>query len=479
MCSRADVKNFLIDKITVKFRKNNLMAVSKPGNGKRWRKRLLIAISIIVLLLFSAFIFREKLERAVIAITIYKQHIFSPPPEVASEGFLQRAMDNAGFYWDMSKLRVEREKRLANFNGVLKPLVKQIVAMQAKGQGMQYSMHIYREIRWRLNFTQDTAATRARINDLANSISQADEQKLATQQQPADGSWGLGINPWYLRLYYSVEDGLHDLKAPPQYPMLFLDTINSPQKLTAKLNVDLHDDFTKTGILNREELDETFSALARLLLGHKQINYTFNPDLKNALREFVNHWQNPATGMWGQWMVDEKGRIWKMDDMAMTFHVISDLNGDVGHLDKIARRVLELDGTNFPAGVRFDGSYANHLNWDVVTIFRYAWPKLDTATKQRAAAEISKMMDWCLAKSYQPDGSFKTSDLDDTLGDAYFYGVSFLADAGYFNSSNRFWTNRKFPNAKTIYDRIEAKLKSTGLADPEMKDAYEALMGRK
>jgi hypothetical protein len=37
-------------------------------------------------------------------------------------------------------------------------------------------------------------------------------------------------------------------------------------------------------------------------------------------------------------------------------------------------------------------------------------------------------------------GSFKVSELDETLGDAYFYGVSFLVDAGYFNPEKRFWT---------------------------------------
>jgi hypothetical protein len=42
-----------------------------------------------------------------------------------------------------------------------------------------------------------------------------------------------------------------------------------------------------------------------------------------------------------------------MDDMAMTFHVISDLNGQVQHQDMIARRLLQLDNVNFPAGIRF------------------------------------------------------------------------------------------------------------------------------
>ncbi len=84
-------------------------------------------------------------------------------------------------------------------------------------------------------------------------------------------------------------------------------------------------------------------------------------------------------------------------------------------------------------------------------------------------------LDWCLASSCQPDGSFKVSDLDDTLGDAYSYGVWFLRDAGYFRREDRFWTDRDFPGANAVRDRIEARLKTLGTNDPGLKDAYETL----
>ncbi len=285
-------------------------------------------------------------------------------------------------------------------------------------------MHIYREIRWRLNFTPDVELTRARIADLRQSLAQPAEQKLATEQQASDGSWGRRITVWYLRLYYSVEDGLKDDTRDPQYPLSFLDRINSPEKLAAQLDSVLLNDFARTGVFNREELDETFSALARLLFGHKRTGYAYHPQLQDALRQFVRCWQNPVTGCWGQWLVDRQGRIWKMDDMAMTFHVISDLHGQVDHLDLIAKRVLQLDAVDFPAGIRVNGHYENHLNWDVVKIFHHAWPTLDAATREQARAGILRMLNWCLANSCQPDGSFKASDLDDTLGDAFSYGVN-------------------------------------------------------
>jgi hypothetical protein len=103
---------------------------------------------------------------------------------------------------------VDREKRLREFDPVLKPLVREIVRRQASGEGMRYSMHIYREIRWRLNFTPDIQTTRARIADLRESLVEPEEQNSAAEQESSDGSWGRGIKVWYLRLYYSVDEGV-------------------------------------------------------------------------------------------------------------------------------------------------------------------------------------------------------------------------------------------------------------------------------
>lgn len=295
-----------------------------------------------------------------------------------------------------------------------------------------------------------------------------------TEQQSSDGSWGLGTNAWYLRLYHSV-DKVKECQKQPRYPLSFLNRINSPENLTAELDSSLLDDFTKTWEFNREQLDETFSALARILFATKPTAcYRFDPNLKGALKEFVLRWQNPATGCWGQWLLDREGRIWKMDDVGMTFHVVSDLHGQVPHLDLIAKRVLQLDRAEFPRGILFHGHYENHLNWDAVKIFRYAWPTLDPATRAQVGAEISRMLDWCLTKSYQPDGSFKVSDLDDTAGDAYRYGVLFLTETGYFRREDRFWTDRDFPSAEGVRQRIASKLESMGLHDG-LKEAYETL----
>ncbi len=439
---------------------------------KRWRN---ISIAILLLIL-ACVIYREPLQRFGIAIIISHEHIFTTPSKIANESWWPRFWDKAAFYWDLSGLRIAREKRLKQFNPSLKPLIKEINRKQAEGIAMPYSMHIYREIRWLLNFTDDTTSTRQRIEDLRQSISDPEEQQSASAQQASDGSWGKGMNVWYLRLYYSV-DHLED-SLNPKFHLAFLDRINSPEKLKARLDSDLYDDFTKTGIFNREELDETFSAIARLLHKSKLKVYAFHPLLDSTLRDYVKNWQNPLTGCWGQWMVDRHGNIWKMDDMGITFHVISDLRGQVEYKDLIAKRLLQLVDLDFPAGIKFEGHFENHLNWDAVKIFRYAWPYLDTVTREKVRLEISNMLDWCLTKSYQPDGSFKISDLDDTMEDAYRYGVAFLSETGYFESKNRFWTSQNFPEAKSVHDKIEARLMSIGLKSSGLRDAYETLKGK-
>jgi len=444
-----------------------------PPNRRKRKNAIaiLLALTIVFVVLYFQ---RERLIRTYVCYRVYRSKVFTPPWGGESSLTWNDFREMAGFYWDFAGYILDRQTRVKKFDPILKPLVHQIDSRQAAGEGMQYSMHIYREIRWLLNFTPDEAATRARIDDLRKSLEESDKQKLALQQQPSDGSYALGINVWYLTLYYSVEDGL-DNGASPQYRLAFLDRINSTEKLTAQLNSALYDDLPRSGRFNREELDETFSALARLLFKMQPVGYAFDPGLRDALKAFVIRWQNPATGCWGQWIVDRNGRVWKMDDMGMTFHVVSDLNGNLPHLDLVAKRLLQLDRTDFPAGILFDGHYENHLNWDAVKIFRYAWPFLDDATRRQARAEISNMLSWCLTKSLQPDGSFKVSDLDDTVGDAYSYGVEFLRETGYFGSASRFWTDQDFPDAKAVHDRVEAKIKGIGLDDPGLKNAYTVL----
>ena len=431
---------------------------------RRWRRRAGLVLGFLgVLLAVFFFSQRARVDQAWLAWEIRQAGIFTQPPAVADESAWQRLQGEVYFYWDLTGFRLARDQRIAEFNPQIKPLLAEINRHQSMGEPMAYSQNIYRELRWYLNFTRDRAAIADRLADLRQSLDQADFQASATNQQPADGSWGLGCKLWYLRLCYSV-DHLQDRPAgqPPEFPLRFLDAINSPEKLTARLEANLHNDFLRSGQFNREEMDETISGVARLLWRPEALPYSFHPGLKPALLDFINRWQIPETGCWGQWLIDRRGRTWKMDDAGITLHVVADLQGQVAHLDRIAVRLLELAPLDYPAGLRVAGHYENHLNWDAVKIFRYAWPVLDAPARTRVRTEIGAMLDWCLHQSLQRDGTFAPSESDDTVADACFFGDRFLDETGFYDPTKRFWTDREFPIGPAVQERVKEKLKQLG-----------------
>ena len=352
----------------------------------RHRRWLILSTSVLIVAL-CVVINRAQLMRAVIAYKISHLQIFTPPP-MSSESAWHRLTESAQFYWDFADFVMARNQRLKQFKPALEPLVKEIARHQSSGEEMSTRCTFTgRSGGWSISRPK-TRRLRLKSSSFETVTLPPSEQHLATEQQSSDGSWGLGLTSWYLRLYYSV-DQVKKCRASPKYPLSFLDRINSPEKLTAVLDSDLMDHFTITREFDEEKLNETSSALARILFASQPAGcYAFYPGLNIAFRNFVARWQNPD-GWWGQWLVDRQGKVWKMDDVSMTFHMISDTHGQVPHLDLIAKRLLQLDDVNFPAGVRFEGHYTNHLNWDAVKIFRYAWPYLDTATRQQVRAEKS------------------------------------------------------------------------------------------
>lgn len=133
------------------------------------RKRWLILLTSALILALCIVINRAQLMRAVIAYKIYHAQIFTPPP-MSSESAWQRFTESAQFYWDFADFVMARNQRLKQFKPALKSLVKEIARRQASGEEMEYSMHIYREIRWLLNFTARDKETQAQIAELRDSL---------------------------------------------------------------------------------------------------------------------------------------------------------------------------------------------------------------------------------------------------------------------------------------------------------------------
>ena len=158
---------------------------SEKQKNKRWYKVLIV----VLFLSFINYIFREQLQKGIVAYMIYHKQIFTPPLKNENESNIKRFLKNTLFYWDIADLRIKQKKRVNHFNPTLKPLVREINRRQSAGELMQYSMNIYREIRWRLNFTSDSASTRLRISDLRKSLSAEPAIQLkGRMQQPSDGS---------------------------------------------------------------------------------------------------------------------------------------------------------------------------------------------------------------------------------------------------------------------------------------------------
>lgn len=78
----------------------------------------------------------------------------------------------------------------------------------------------------------------------------------------------------------------------------------------------------------------------------------------------------------------------------------------------------------------------------------------------------------------QDDGSFRPSTETDLAGWSFYFGVSFLDEAGYFDRNKRFWTERDFPEAEPVRERIMQKLKSFKSEDQLLKTAIDKLAVR-
>jgi hypothetical protein len=355
---------------------------------------------------------------------------------------------------DLGPFRAGLKARATTMAPELLPLVAQIGERQRAGKNVSCSYQIYRELRWRLNFTSDEALIQARLRDLKESLAHDEDQSFADSQSPEDGSWGRCYQEWFMKTWASVEtlSSMPATQKAPEVHLGFLDRINSPEQLTQYLRSVRTTDVGRMDEFTRVRADDSVSALGRFFFdGIAPPNFQFHGDVAGAYLQFLDEeWQNPDTGMWGIWFVLPGGRVVKTDDTGLTFHILSQRKGQVRHLDRIARGMLALEKIDFPFGWRFNGHFENHLSWDAAKIFRYAWPYSSDSDRSKIAAEIAAMLDWCLKETLSEAGDFKVSELDDTPGDAFENGIWFLCEIGYFDRARRFWTNQDFPDAEAL-----------------------------
>jgi hypothetical protein len=331
------------------------------------------------------------------------------------------------------------------------------------------------EVSWLVSYTDREEEIKKRLSSLEKEIQEGRVSNEEEQQSPDDGSWGRCFTEWFFKFDRSVDyiTALSHQGKSPKYSLKFLDSINSPEKLNSYLEEILISDLRTQRVDHRKELNYVVPGLVKLTR-KQSIHYKFHPELRQTLLKFIAKWQNPETGWWGAWY-RENGKIIKTDDLSITFHLASYLNGEVPLKDKIARTLLERKPLPYPYGLMEYGKYTTHHNYDGVRLLRYAWPELSPKEQKDAAEEIHKMLGFALKEVIQEDGSIVISPADDSLGDAYYFTVSFLDEVGYFAKSKRFWTEEEFPQAEALRKKIVGKIESIKPQTLMLKDALKKL----
>jgi hypothetical protein len=334
---------------------------------------------------------------------------------------------------------------------------KQILSLEKEGKKTIAAHQILDEMHWLLNSGYDARRGRERIRALRAVLKDPVLLEAPDEQSPEDGSWGKWHKEWFWKVVASYDHivALDERGLTPQYPVRFLDRINSPQALLGYLNALLISEPERDGIKHRREFNESLSVLMRLILRQKPRNYVYHPQLKEALMDFLmNRSRDPETGYWGEWYKSDN-RIKKTTDLSITFHIVSFLHGEVPDWPKIIDTTLAIKDRNYPLGWIEGGGYMNHHNMDVAELFRLGWSRATPAQQEVMRIEIRKMLDWCLKESLQPDGSFRQKATDDeSLEATTYYGASFLSRIGYFDPQRRFWTQQEFPTSGRTMQRI-------------------------
>ncbi len=360
-----------------------------------------------------------------------------------------------------------REREFVAFNPRYRELKAERIAMlhalderverrEAARESTACSHQILFELKLLIYFSADFQAIDRRIQDLQTTLDHPEREALAKRQNPEDGSWGACYEGWPFKLY-ATYDHRND---PGARSIRFFDSVNSPEKLTARLIGYETSDVAKTGTDHAFYLNESLSDLMRLILRGQPEGYPWDPRLKQTMLDLLMHrFRNPDTGWWGEKYVRD-GRVQFVDDLSITFHTVSFLDGKVPDLPKIIDTALALKSIDTPAGWLWKGAYWNHNNMDVAVLFRFGWPHASEAQRQAMRAEIEKMLRWCLTESLQPNGSFKPLVADGSLEEANYFGAAFLARIGYFDRGRRFWTNATFPDADAVRMRIVQNITS-------------------
>jgi hypothetical protein len=401
-------------------------------------------------------------------------HAQTSPPQVSprsrSEAWSVFGYDPSA---DFRAFDPQYRDKINRYKDELERLRQEMFHQASAGRKTPCARQVYVEAKWLIQYTADFDRIDKRLQALRDLLKQPHDPPEAKEQSPIDGSFNPCNQAWFYKLDAACDKlvVMQYLDAKPKYPLRFLDQINSPDRYRAYMDRLLVADVSKTGEDTRFELNIAGTDLVRLILGTLPSGYTFHPQLKAVMLDYLdNKWQDPQTGFWGCRYKTRDGSIRKTADMSTTFHIVHYRDGKVGRWPRIIATLFAMKNLEWPFGWLQDGQMSDHHNYDVVTLFHYGWSAMTPQQKTQARAEIRKMLDFCLTKSLRPDGSFNLND-EDTIGESYAFPCQFLYEIGFFHKENRFWTQETFPQAKAIARRIAGKIKALKLDDPETQVA--------
>jgi hypothetical protein len=347
-------------------------------------------------------------------------------------------------------LRAERIRRA-------RALGRRVFEQEAEGRDTACAHQILMEAAWLISNTADFARIDRRLDDLQDTLAHPQSESLGRQQNPADGSWGRCYTEWFFKLDGTFDhlDKASTRNRPLKVAPRFLDRINSPEKLRNYFTAVSVSDVPRQGVDHRRELNESMADLLRFILRNRPKGYPWNSALKATMMDLVlNYLRNPQTGWWGERYV-RSGTVKQVDDLSMTFHMTRYLNGNVPGMRKVVDTALSVSNLDYPVGWLDDGHYTNHNDMDAAVVFKFGWNSASEAQKRTMAGEINRMLEWCLSDSLLPDGSFRLRGYsDDSVEEANYFGVAFLARIGFFDKHRRFWTNQDFPQSAEIRRRL-------------------------
>ena len=371
------------------------------------------------------------------------------------------------------------KKRMnARYRPMLDPLLGQRHREMEAGRNLLCSSQIFEEIHWLVNYTDRRDDIERRIADLKESLGQ-DDQSAAARQDPEDGSFAPCMESWIWRFFRSV-DPLKEMARRgerPEVPLGIWEPVDTPEELTAYMQGLLVSDLSG-GHNKRKELNLAVTALGQLLwLDYTAAVFPAHLDraaLAEALRRFVDEtWQDAETGYWGAWYRDGE-EIHKTEDLSMTFHIISYLDGDVAHKREIASTLAATREVKYPYGWDMAGTQNNHHAYDIARIVNLTWEDIDPNGRANANASLFLLLTRSLALSIDASGRFDPAPYT-TVGEAYYFGISFFAEMGLFGNEVPNTGGIRVTNTEGLLQRIRQNLDGLDQSDPWIAAAKRKL----